>query len=203
MFDKVLTSGQKFGQIFRKSTNATQFRSEEEVEATKARHPNQVCSSTSTISPCMFHAELTKSLNYLVKTCFEVTFCSQTTRAGRLPPDCPILECSRSLSCLFTIALKLDPPDGCQLTVKHQDLDFPGCWRGGSDKSFGNLTNLNTVLAKIMVLLILIMIILRDRKVLKFGFHPNCPGGAPSFRKNHLGFSRQARTMPWTEKLHS
>ena len=118
---------------------------------------------------------LTKSHNHFVKTCFEVTFCSQTTRAGRLPPDCPILECSRSLSCLFTIALKLDPPDGCQLTVKHQDLDFPGCWRGGSDKSFGNLTNLNTVLAKIMVLLILIMIILRDRKSPEVWFSPQLP----------------------------
>ena len=99
-------------------------------------------------------------------------------------------------------------PVGCQswvhlMAVKHQDIHFPGCWRGGSNKSFGNLTNLNTLLANIMVLLILIMIISSDRKTLKFGFHPNCPGGAPSFRKNHLGFSRQARTMPWTEKLHS
>ena len=99
-------------------------------------------------------------------------------------------------------------PVGCQswvhlMAVKHQDIHFPGCWRGGSNKSFGNLTNLNTLLANIMVLLILIMIISSDRKTLKFGFHPNCPGGAPSFRKNHFGFSRQARTMPWTEKLHS
>ena len=149
MFDKVLSSCQKYGQIFRKSTNAIQFRSEEEVEATKARHPNQVCSSTSTFPHVCFTLSRQKVIiiSFRVKTCFEVTFCSQTTRAGRLPPDCPILECSRSLSCLFTIALKLDPPDGCQLTVKHQDLDFPGCWRGGSDKSFGNLTNLNTLLA--------------------------------------------------------
>ena len=81
-------------------SNATQCRNDEEVEATKARHPNQVkFSSTKKMLTLVLHEVTVPSVFpeycFTVFYHFEMFKPSLTTLEGRSPQDCPTLGCLR------------------------------------------------------------------------------------------------------------